>query len=227
MMVSLNLNPSQNFGLTSVQFLNDDYGWVSAIYGRIFFTNNGGSTWQEINTGIFQSLNEIYFIDINNGWVVGDAGTILRSRDGGANWVTQFSDVATNTLSSVCFIDTLNGWVSGEGGTIIHTSDGGGIVSVENEDNTHIKSANYILSQNYPNPFNSSTTIRWQLPETGFVTIKIYDVLGREVKTLLNEDLSAGKHKIVLDVTQLSSGIYFYQLKASDFIQTKKMVLVK
>ena len=83
------------------------------------------------------------------------------------------------------------------------------------------------IYQNYPNPFNPSTTIRWQMPEVGFVTLKIYDVLGREVTTLVDEELNAGKHEIVFDASRLSSGVYFYQLKAGEFIETKKMILVK
>ena len=91
---------------------------------------------------------------------------------------------------------------------------------------------NYSLSQNYPNPFNPSTTIKWQQPGTGFVTLKIYDVLGREVITLVNDELNAGKHEIEFnshssEVRNLSSGIYFYQLKVDSFVETKKMVLLK
>ena len=81
--------------------------------------------------------------------------------------------------------------------------------------------------QNYPNPFNPSTTIKWQMPETGLVTLKIYDVLGREITMLVNEELSAGKHETIFDASRLSSGIYFYHLKAGSFIQTKKMLLLK
>ena len=186
---------------------------MSAIYGRIFFTTNGGSNWQEINTGFFESLEEIYFVDINNGWAVGGAGTILRSRDGGNTWTPQFSDVATNTLSSICFIDTLIGWASGEGGTIIHTIDGGGIVSVENE--------------NYPNPFNPSTKISWQSPLGSWQTLKVYDVLGNQIGTLVDEYKPAGKYEIEFNAGKFTSGVYFYQLKAGDIIQTKKMILVK
>ena len=86
---------------------------------------------------------------------------------------------------------------------------------------------NYSLYQNYPNPFNPSTTITWQMPESGNVTLKIYDVLGREITTLINEELTVGKHETVFDASQLSSGIYFYQLKAGSFVQTKKMILIK
>ena len=83
------------------------------------------------------------------------------------------------------------------------------------------------LSQNYPNPFNPSTTIRWQLPETGLVTLKIYDVLGREVTTLINEELSAGKHETVFNTSGFSSGSCFYQINVGKFINTKKMILIK
>jgi len=85
----------------------------------------------------------------------------------------------------------------------------------------------YSLSQNYPNPFNPSTIIKWQQPEKSFVTIKIYDVLGGEVITLVNEELAAGKHEVKFDASRFSSGIYFYQLKAGNYFETKKMVLVK
>jgi photosystem II stability/assembly factor-like uncharacterized protein len=81
--------------------------------------------------------------------------------------------------------------------------------------------------QNFPNPFNPSTTIRWQQPESGFVTLTIYDVLGREVTTLVNEELSAGKHEIIFESLSFSSGVYFYQIRAGNFIQTKKMILLK
>jgi predicted outer membrane repeat protein len=85
----------------------------------------------------------------------------------------------------------------------------------------------YALYQNYPNPFNPSTTIKWEMRKSGLVTLIIYDVLGREVITLVNEELSAGKHEVVFDASRFSSGIYFYQLKADKFLQTKKIILIK
>ncbi len=96
---------------------------------------------------------------------------------------------------------------------------------IETEESNYV--GTYELFQNYPNPFNPSTKISWQLPEAGLVTLKIYDVLGREVKTLVNEELATGKHETVFDASRLSSGVYFYQLKIGDFIQTKKMILLR
>ena len=85
----------------------------------------------------------------------------------------------------------------------------------------------FLLSQNFPNPFNPTTTIRWQMPEGGFVTLKIFDVLGREVTMLVNGELSTGKHETIFDAMSYSSGVYFYQFKAGDFIETKEMILLK
>lgn len=83
------------------------------------------------------------------------------------------------------------------------------------------------LEQNYPNPFNPSTTINFSLPKTGYATLKVFDILGREVSTLVDGEMTAGKHSILFNAMNLPSSIYFYQLIAGDFRETKKMILVK
>jgi len=83
------------------------------------------------------------------------------------------------------------------------------------------------LFQNHPNPFNPSTTIKFQIVEHGFVNLKIYDVLGNEIATLTSEEKSAGSYEVEFNGTELTSGIYFYQLRAGNFVETKKMVLLK
>jgi hypothetical protein len=85
----------------------------------------------------------------------------------------------------------------------------------------------YSLEQNYPNPFNPSTTIQFSLPNSGDVTLKIYNLLGEEVKTLVEEYREAGKHSVQFSANSLSSGIYFYSLQAGSFNQVKKMILIK
>jgi len=85
----------------------------------------------------------------------------------------------------------------------------------------------FILEQNYPNPFNPSTTIGFQLPEKSYVEITVYDVLGNEVATLVDEYKPAGRYEIEFNASGLSTGVYFYRLQAGGFIQTKKMVLMK
>jgi hypothetical protein len=85
----------------------------------------------------------------------------------------------------------------------------------------------FALEQNYPNPFNPTTTISYQLPVASQVSLKVYDVLGREVMTLVNGEQEAGVYNLSLNGATLSSGIYFYRLQSGNFVQTKKMMLVK
>ena len=94
-------------------------------------------------------------------------------------------------------------------------------------DEINIRPNEIHLFQNYPNPFNPITTIDYQIPKSGFITLKIYDVLGNEIATLIDEKKSKGKHKIMFNGTKLASGIYFYKLTTENFVKTKKMLLVK
>ena len=83
------------------------------------------------------------------------------------------------------------------------------------------------LYQNYPNPFNPSTTIKYSVIKSDFIKIKIYDVLGREIKILINKFKQAGTYEVQFDASGLASGIYFYTLRAGEFTKTKKMILLK
>ncbi len=85
----------------------------------------------------------------------------------------------------------------------------------------------YELSNNFPNPFNPSTTIRYQIPQDGIVTLKIYDILGSEVATLVNEEKLAGKYEVNFNASSLASGVYIYKIQAGSFINSKKMILLK
>jgi hypothetical protein len=85
----------------------------------------------------------------------------------------------------------------------------------------------FVLEQNYPNPFNPSTAIKFSVPKSGFVLLKVYDLLGKEVATLVSEELAAGNYQTTFEGSTLPSGVYFYTLKTSSFIQTKKMNLIK
>jgi polygalacturonase len=99
------------------------------------------------------------------------------------------------------------------------------ITNVKNE--SVVNPSNYALEQNYPNPFNPSTTIRYQVPEAGFVKLRVYNIPGQEVATLVNENKAPGFYEINFDASKLASGIYIYRLMENDFVLSKKMILLK
>ena len=100
----------------------------------------------------------------------------------------------------------------------------GGVADV-NEGKT--KPAGFALAQNYPNPFNPSTTIEYNLVNAGPVKLVVYDLLGREIATIINEVQNAGTHSVTFDASRLVSSVYFYKLEAGDFVSLKKMILIK
>lgn len=101
-------------------------------------------------------------------------------------------------------------------------------VSVEDDFSSNKQiPTDYALSQNYPNPFNPTTSIKYQLPKNGVVKISVYDILGAEVLKLVNEEKSAGYHEVQFNASDLASGVYIYRIQAKDFVQSKKMILLK
>lgn len=120
------------------------------------------------------------------------------------------------------------GWPAMLQGTFTATKiSGSGItVSVKEVTNKIVPEA-FMLFQNYPNPFNPSTTISFALPSRSFVSLKIFDLLGREVATIVTEEMSAGSYSKQWNATNVSSGIYYYRLQAGTYIETKKLVLLK
>ncbi|MDH3268891.1 MAG: YCF48-related protein, partial [Ignavibacteria bacterium] len=235
----------------SIFFIDSNYGWAAGReennndVPELYRTTNGGIEWIDTNVlpplgwGVWGWLSSVYFSDMNNGWVVGTMGRpynyyngpipkniqlILHTTNGGESWTEQ-SLMTHNSLHSVFFTDNNIGWIVGEGGTILHTTNGG--VSFVEEQEINELPMTYNLSNNFPNPFNPSTKIKYSVPQSSIVMIKVFDILGNEIETLVNEDKSTGTYEITWYAEQLPSGVYFYRLKASDFIETKKMLLLK
>ncbi len=128
-------------------------------------------------------------------------------------------------LTSVHFIDNNTGWTVGSVGAILKTTTGGvitGVQTISSEIPTQFR-----LLQNYPNPFNPSTVISYQLSVSSFISLKVFDLLGREVSTLVNEKQNAGTYSVQFDGSNFSSGIYFYKFQTDNFSETKKMTLIK
>ncbi len=147
---------------------------------------------------------------------------IFISTDKGITWIETNSDASH--LEITCL-------VSDESNYIFAGATSSGILRTI--DPTLIDSYQRIipikpdLSPNYPNPFNPTTAFNYQMPQAGFVSLKVYDVLGREVATLVNEEKSAGRYTVNFEAPDLASGIYIYQLRVNDYESSKKMLLLK
>jgi hypothetical protein len=208
-------------------------------------TTNGGANWikQKLPTGGIILTSQITrFSFINKDTIYGAGGQVFygggrfrgmiyRTTNGGANWLFQVPDTSFGILgfSFIQFINKSNGWVySSTGG--IHTTNGGdttflvGIKQVSNE-----IPKEYILYQNYPNPFNPKTNIKYQISKSkSYVKLVVFDITGREIAELVNEEQTAGTYLLDWNASRYSSGIYFYSLYIdSKLIDTKKMILVK
>jgi hypothetical protein len=134
------------------------------------------------------------------------------------SWTLLYSYSRDNDIYFLYFDDLLVGAATG---LYEHFENPLGTVS------NNLKPALFKLEQNYPNPFNPVTVINYSIPKAGLVTIKVYDVLGREVKTLVNENKPAGNYNIEFNAAKFASGVYFYRMHSGDFSETKKFVLLK
>jgi len=133
----------------------------------------------------------------------------------------------TTEFQRYTYIDDLFGISSDNFSYRLKQLDFDGTFSYSEEMEVELNPTFFELFQNYPNPFNPNTIISWQLPESKFVTLKIYDVLGNEVASPINEEKPAGIFEVEFNATALSSGVYFYSLQAGEFFDVKKMLLIK
>ena len=219
---------------TGVDFTDLFVGYASARVwdgrGAIAKTTDSGNNW--VTTFFNSPLWSIDF-PISNasqiGYAVGDLGIILKTYDAGTSWQSQQSGTALK-LNKIYFKDLDTGYAVGENGTLLKTISGGEPVTKVKDKNVSINE--FTLHQNYPNPFNPTTTIRYQIPLPGgagggLTALKVYDILGNEIATLINEEKLPGEYEIHFDAGQLPSGVYLYRLSAGSFARTRKMILLK
>jgi photosystem II stability/assembly factor-like uncharacterized protein len=218
----------------SVFFINNLIGCAVGENGIIVRTTDGGENWTIIPSNTSHNLWQVVFLSNSIGYIVGENGDILYTKDAGLSWSFQNSGII-NFLSSISFINQTTGFIVGTEGTILKTTNGG--ITIVKENNKIIPSE-FKLYQNYPNPFNPSTVISYQIPSVRTsgsipVQLKIYDITGREIKTLINEVQSPGTYKIYFNGSNLSSGIYIYRITATSletgrqFVKSAKMLLLK
>jgi photosystem II stability/assembly factor-like uncharacterized protein len=156
-------------------------------------------------------------------YVCGNDGMLLKSKDGGDTWDTTTVPTTLN-LNAIYFFDEKRGFAVGDSGLILYTSSGG--VTGVGDRESHVPTT-FALEQNYPNPFNPSTMIVFGLRARSFVSLKVFDVLGRNVATLVSRELQAGDYPVTWDAAAFPSGVYLYQLRVGSFVETKKLVLLR
>lgn len=202
-----------NFG-----FYNDFSSW------SLRRTLNGGSSYSGVtNGGSYKNYYAMHFPSGNTGWFIGDQ--IIKTTDGG----TSFNTIANtpnpvNSYKGVFFINNNTGWLVGLNGAIIKTQTGG-ITNIKLINSNVPKE--FKLDQNYPNPFNPVTNVKFSIINSGDVKIVVYDIMGREVQTLVSEKLKPGTYETTFDGSILTSGVYFYKMTTKDYSETKRMLLIK
>jgi photosystem II stability/assembly factor-like uncharacterized protein len=225
----------------ALKFYNADFGMAAGFTynvinnetkGCVFITKDGGATFDTVlvsNTGGTYSV-EFHKNDPSKVWL-SCGNSLFYSADSGKSWKEQsFLFSPKPFYDHIKFVDNSVGWIIARSGFILRTTNAGGVFT--NIDDESIVPNNFQLYQNYPNPFNPSTTIKYSIPaettqRSVFTTLKIYDLLGSEVATLVNEIKSPGKYEVKFDAGRLPSGIYFYTIRAGSFFSCRKMMLIK
>jgi len=214
----------------------DENIFIAEYNNIVSRTIDGGQSWE---SNQFDSLfwgNDIEFIPGNPAkvWYSSYELNVFFSSDTGKSWGKEFELISLRP-NDIVFTDENNGWLlanqpsTGRKTRIFRTTNGGhgGIVISVDDNDLRINPTGFKLEQNYPNPFNPTTSLQYTIDSRQFVTLKVFDLLGREVATLVNEEKPSGEYEVEFDGTNLPSGIYFYRLKAGQYSETRKMVLLK
>ncbi len=215
-----------------------DYPEENTVYvansGGISKTTDCGNTWSIIANGDGIGVS---FADANTGFIVQgfpsattSYAKISRTTNGGLNWITEYPGLADFNFSDIFTVNSDISFIVGDyGATLIYDA------TMVNVNNNNSIPKSFTLSQNYPNPFNPLTRIKFAIPllrgvsegRGVLVRLIIYDILGREITTLVNEELKPGTYEVEWDASNYPSGVYFYKLITKDYSETRKMVLVK
>ena len=208
-----------------------------AIGFKTSLSRDSGRSWQSWNwfNPIIGGQKRIVPKDIemtqpSNIWLLCNAfssgvdgeGDLLKSSDFGNNWTVALKE-SSSTFIALSIINNSKAWIVGTNGLIKYCEN----ISMDVVKKIDNVPTNVELFQNYPNPFNGTTVIKCHLPTQSSVALEIYDLLGRNVATLVNGDFDAGEHDVAFDASSFNSGLYFYRLTANGFVSTRKMIVLK
>ena len=222
----INWNVQYTLGgeLNDLNFTNKDFGLISRSSFNLY-TTDGGFSWNSSTSNV--GGGKISIITDSIGWAGYDFNKISKTTNGGREWFYQNSPIFSSI--SIFMIDSLKGWAGGTG--IVRTTTGGKLTSIQNIYNENPMV--FKLKQNFPNPFNPKTKINYELLQSSYVMLKIFNIQGKEIEILINQRQNSGKYDIEFDGSNLNSGVYFYRIVVSNlnnnktFYETKSMVLLK
>ena len=234
------IDESGNVYVTGVSYSGTDYNYCTLKYNSIGIQqwvavyDGPGNDYDEAKSIVLDASSNVYVTGYSVGsGTGGDYCTIKYNSEGVQQWVARYNGPGNDVddANSIAVDGSGNLYVTGgsvgkgtsfDFCTIKYSQGVNGIKTISTE-----VPSSFSLSQNYPNPFNPSTTIEYAIPQASKVTLKIYNVLGQEIRTLVNETEEAGTYKINFDARDLNSGIYIYILEAGNFTQVRKMILMK
>ncbi|MEK7671694.1 MAG: T9SS type A sorting domain-containing protein, partial [Bacteroidota bacterium] len=186
-------------------------------------TKNGGERWDYTYLNIFGEPRALSFRTDAEAWSpLGFAGLLMYTRDTANTWTT-LETPYRRPIYDLVFTDSSTGYAIGDSGMILKYSTS----TVNVEENLLAAPISFALHQNYPNPFNPSTTISYDLPRESVVTLKVFNLLGEEVRTLVNQRKEAGRHLVNFDAEGLPSGVYLYRLQTETSTLSRKMLLLR
>ncbi len=203
------------------------YKTSAPVYGTAAISK-GGQILIGDDDGMLYSLNPLGNLNWNFQTYSPIEAPILITDNGLAMFGNLNGEVYTLKLNNEGLnksVQSINEWPTFKGNNKRTGNKNEVLTGISNENSNKI--TEYKLAQNYPNPFNPSTTIKYQIPKESFVTVKVYDVIGREAATLVNKQQGAGFYNLNFNASNLSSGIYFYRITAGDYTSVKKMLLLK
>ena len=226
--VYISTNDGANWSLTSLDkdvwsFAKIDSNYFAGTYSNFVFKSGNGMDWNPLNNG-FIGLNVWILISSGSNLIGGGSSGVFFSWDNGANWRYR-NEGFSNQVSITSLAISGNNIFAGTWGNSVFRREISNLTVIQNINNNLPEE--YSLFQNYPNPFNPSTNIKYVIASRMFVSLKVFDALGKEVATLVNEKQNPGTYEVTFDAVQLSSGVYFYKLISEDFSETKKMILLK
>jgi photosystem II stability/assembly factor-like uncharacterized protein len=218
------------FAHKSLCFINQNTGWVVGASGKIFKTTDGGALPVELTSFGFKLSNN----KVNLSWTttteLNNHGFEIERSIDKISWRTIGFKEGKGTTSEpqqYSYSDNILDLTTSKIYYRLKQVDFNGSFEYSDILEVLIAPSKFSLEQNYPNPFNPNTNIQFAISSLQFVTLKVYDVLGNEVATLVNQEKPAGNYEVEFDASHLSSGVYYYQLWTGEFVETKKMILLR